>query len=145
MGDRLSGSAPVPIVSRPIGVELRLTETSTVGKKWAWRVADCLEGSLGVDVVVDVWLEGLIAEEEVVDDIPESEGRVASPGVEVCVCVRARVRVSESSWNFKRSSWQTVRVSLKRTGDDEAASGSSNFGAIGANIVEDSLQGNCSF
>ena len=109
-------TTPVAIVSRAIGHELWLTEAATVRQEGSRGIADGLENGLGVDVVIDVRLEGLVPEEELINECPESQGGIARPSEEV------------------------VRVGLGRAGNDESTSGSGDLGSIGADIVENGLE-----
>lgn len=75
-------TTPGTSVRGQVDVELRLTESRTVGER-AGGVGDGLDLGLGGDVLLDEWLEGGVSGEELMDQGLHCQAGVAGPGVDV--------------------------------------------------------------
>ena len=132
--------APVAVVPRPVGVELGLAQPGPGRLQAARGVRHRLQDGLRADVVIDMHPQRRIAKQELVDEGLEGQGGVARPGVKVLM----PKLVSSWACNDIRE-MLTIGVHGRGTGDDEAGAGPRDARAIGADVGEDSLEGNLGF
>ncbi len=77
-------ASPVAVESGAVGCVLGLTQTGSIREQRPRGVADRLQNGLRMEVVLNVRLKGLVAEEELVDDGLEGQSGIARPCEEVC-------------------------------------------------------------
>lgn len=91
------GSPPVSIESRFVCIELWLSKSQSSWIQRSRGIRDCLQDGLRADVVVNEVLEGIIAENEFVNEHRECQCRVSCPRVEV-IWVQGRRCSDDDAW-----------------------------------------------
>lgn len=128
---------PVAVETGAVGGELWFTQTGTIWEQRPGGAADRLQNSLRPDVVFNVRLKGLVAEDEIVDEGLECQGGITRP----CVEIYQSINKSPSTFGLSTNPL-TVWVDFGRASNDKATTSSRHFDAVGTDIVQHALESN---